>query len=375
MSENTGYISVPWKQHRLGARYNRPFPSISQPECIGVCSINASREFVDDASCASYLAGQPWPPLPFDLNGGIEDVIRKPVEKGKRDLENMLLYIKHHQKELLRQGSSDAGYLRLDSDFVTLRGILRQIMCLQYDNRTFRVKATLLNGSIYMCKEETLEQQVENANMTKAQRDMCSWGFKFEQYLTSAQAQGKPVTNVPVNEAEEFMGVFHSNLAGISMLYGAELDCVDSMEPVDFKDRKVLESLKFVELKTSALNMNKYQTRSFNSFKSANWWSQSFLVDITTLYVGLRDTKGMMHKIEKIDVPTLTRNKPWSPSAMFWYLEQFLHNLKKLLLTINDPFAVVQVTFSDKRANYEVLRGAEHQILPDWYRDLLKTRT
>lgn len=40
------------------------------------------------------------------------------------------------------------------------------------------------------------------------------------------------MTNVPVNEAEEFMGVYRTNLAGILMLYGAELDCVDSKEPV-----------------------------------------------------------------------------------------------------------------------------------------------
>ncbi|XP_043658023.1 decapping nuclease DXO homolog isoform X1 [Drosophila teissieri] len=376
MAEKTGFISVPWQQHRLGGRYTRPFPSMSRPKCLGVCSINASRDYVDDASGASYMAGQPWPELPLDLNDGIEDVIRKPVDHVKRDLEYMLLYIKHHRKELLRQQSSNPGNLFLDTDFVTLRGILRQIMCLQYDtNRTFRIKATLLNGNIYMAKEDTPEQRLENENMSKKQLDMCSWGFKFEQYLTSAQAQGKPITNVPVNEAEEFMGVYRVNLAGIEMLYGAELDCVDSTEPVDFKDPKVLDSLNFVELKTSAFNMNKHQMRSFDSYKSANWWSQSFLVAIQTIYVGLRDAKGMVQKIDEIDVRTLARNKPWNPSAMAWYLEQFLRNLKKLLVTINDPFAVVQVTFRDKRAYYEVLRGPEHQILPDWYRDMLKAAT
>ncbi|KRK06817.1 decapping nuclease DXO homolog isoform X2 [Drosophila yakuba] len=226
-----------------------------------------------------------------------------------------------------------------------------------------------------MAKEETPEQQWENENMSKKQLDMCSWGFKFEQYLTSAQAQGKPITNVPVNEAEEFMGVYRVNLAGIGILYGAELDCVDSLEPVDFNDPKVLDSLNFVELKTSAFNMNRHQMRSFDSYKSANWWSQSFLVAIDTIYVGLRDAKGLVQKIDEIDVRTLNHNKPWNSSAMAWFLEQFLRNLKKLLVTINDPFAVVQVTFQDKRAHYEVLRGPEHQILPDWYRDLLKATT
>jgi len=231
MAANTGVINVPWQ--RLGDRFDRQFPSISRPECIGVCSIDARRDYVDDASGASYLVAPPWPPLPFDLNAGIADVIRKSTDSATKDLEFALIYIQHHKKQLLRPQKSDPGSLGLDIDFVTLRGILRQIMCMSYERyREFRIKATLLNGSVYMAKEATPEQRLENENMTEAQKDMCSWGFKFEQYVTSAQAQGKPVTNVPVNEAEEFLGMFRGNLAGIRLLYGAEMDCVDSQVQV-----------------------------------------------------------------------------------------------------------------------------------------------
>ncbi|XP_016962732.1 decapping nuclease DXO homolog [Drosophila biarmipes] len=371
MPADTGVIHLPWQ--RLGDPFDRQFPSMTRPECIGVCSINARRDYVDDASGANYLVGPPWPPLPMDLSAGIADVIRKASDFATKDLEFALLYIQHHKEQLLRPRKSDPGGWGLDIDFVTLRGILRQLMCMPYERyREFRIKATLLNGSVYMAKEETPEQQLENENMTEAQKDMCSWGFKFEQYVTSAQAQGKPVTNVPVNEAEEFMGVFRGKLAGIRLLYGAEMDCVVSQVPVDFKDPKVLDSLTFVELKTTAHNMSSNQKRSFDNYKSANWWSQSFLVGIKTIYAGLRDNRGMVQEIKEFDVRTLARNKPWNPSAMTWFLEQFLRKLKELLVAIDDPFAVVQVTFRNRQAHYEVLRGPEHQILPDWYCNMIK---
>ncbi|XP_017133480.1 decapping nuclease DXO homolog [Drosophila elegans] len=374
MAGNKGYINLPWQQHRHGARYDRPFPAMSRPECIGVCSIDARRDYVDDASGASYLMEPPWPRLPIDLNAGIEDVIRKPTDHATKDLEFVLLYIQRHKEQLLRKRPSQPGSLGLQTDFITLRGILRQIMCMQYEwKRVFRIKATLLNGNIYLAKEDTEEQRLENENMTEAQLNMCSWGFKFEQCVTSAQPRGKPVTNVPVNEAEEFMGMFRGQLAGLKLLYGAEMDCVVSQEPVDFKDPAVLNSLKFVELKTTAYNMNHNQMRSFEQYKSANWWSQSFLVNINTIFAGLRDAKGLVQKIEEIDVRTLARSKPWNPSAMAWFLEQFLRQLKQLLVAIDDPFAVVQVDFRERRASYEVLRDPEHQILPDWYRKLLQT--
>lgn len=136
----------------------------------------------------------------------------------------------------------------------------------------------------------------------------------------------------------------------------------------------MLSSLKFVELKTTAHNMNAGQKRSFDFYKSANWWSQSFLVNIETIYAGLRDNQGMVREIREYDVRQLARNKPWNPSAMTLFLVQFLHKLKSLLQAINDPFAVIQVDFQacDQLVTYKVLKGKEHQILPDWYRDLLK---
>ncbi|KAH8259070.1 hypothetical protein KR038_005792 [Drosophila bunnanda] len=375
MASELGSLRLPWHQHRFGQQFRLPFPNFSRPKCLGCYSVTGKRDYADDARNCSYLYGPPFPDLPLDLNAGIADVIRKEPGFQQKDLEFVFRYIEHHKSELVRPRKSKPETLGLGTHFVTLRGILRQIMCLQYEyNLDFRIKATLLNGTIYMAKEETDTQRVKNDKMTAKDWDMCSWGFKFEQYVTCDHPQSKPVTDVPVNEAEEFMAMFSSQLNGIDLLYGAEMDCVVSKEPVDFKDPKVLDSLNFVELKTSAYDMTASQKRSFDNFKSANWWSQSFLVNIETIYAGLRDHKGMVREIQKHNVRQLARNKPWNPSAMTLFLVQFLNQLMSLLEAIDDPHAVIQVDFntSKKIATYEVLRGKEHQILPDWYRDILK---
>ncbi|KAH8304358.1 hypothetical protein KR059_007217 [Drosophila kikkawai] len=375
MASDKGSIRLPWHQHRFAGQFREPFPDMSRPKCIGCCSITAKRDYANDARNGSYLYGPPFPDLPLDLNAGIADVIRKPTDFEQKDLEFVLRYIEHHQAELLRPRKRQPESLGLHTHFVTLRGILRQIMCLQYDrNCEFRIKATLLNGTIYMAKEATETQQLRNENMTTKEKNMCSWGFKFEQYLTCHHPQSKPVTDVPVNEGDEFLAMFSSQLSGIDLLYGAEMDCVVSKEPVDFKDPKVLDSIKFVELKTSAYIKAPNQKRNFDNYKSANWWSQSFLVNIDTIYAGLRDHQGMVVDIQEFNVRQLARNKPWSPAAMTLFLVQFLNKLKDLLETIDDPYAVVQVDFiaCEQIVNYKVLRGKEHQILPDWYRDILK---
>ncbi|KAH8355534.1 hypothetical protein KR200_002731 [Drosophila serrata] len=375
MASDVGSIRLPWHQHRFGEQFRQPFPNMSRPKCIGCCSITGNRDYADDARNSSYLFGPPFPDLPLDLNAGIADVIRKQAGHEQKDLEFVLRYIEHHKAELLRPRKSQPETLGLRTHFVTLRGILRQIMCLQYGrNCEFRINATLLNGTIYMAKEETETQKVRNEKMTAKDWDMCSWGFKFEQYLTCDHPQSKPVTDVPVNENEEFMAMFSSQLSGIDLLYGAEMDCVASQVPVDFKDPNVLDSLKFVELKTSAIDKTGGQKRSFDNFKSANWWSQSFLVNIETIFAGMRDHRGMVHDIQEYNVSQLARNKPWSPSAMTLFLVQFLNQLMGLLQAINDPHAVIQVDFNTnfKVASYKVLRGEKDQILPDWYRNILK---
>ncbi|KAH8336108.1 hypothetical protein KR074_002875 [Drosophila pseudoananassae] len=366
---DNGVIRLPWQQHRHGTPFRQPLPKMTPPECIGAFSITDG-EFQNDARNVSYLC-DPLPEIPIDLNQGIENVIRK-GPRTLTDVEYLVKYVESHRKELLEVKGDT---VQLEADFVVLRGVLRHIMCLQYDRaQDSRIKVTRANGTIYINKEDTEEKLAQEASLTKRQLDMCSWGFKFEQCLTSDKPSGNPVIDVPVNEGVELNCVFRRNINGLRLLYGAEMDCIVSSQPVNFQDPLSYKRLEFVELKTTFCDMKPNQQRNFTFFKSANWWSQSFLVGIKTIYAGLRDENGVVQEIRQYDTRDMPKDKPWSPAAMVIFLEKFLRQLKSLMEAIDDPFAVVQVDFKSQErcAYYKVLRGKEHQILPDWYRDLLK---
>lgn len=218
-------LRVKVRLHNFGTPFNGAFPDISRPEAIGYYCLNEQREFQDDASNASYLYLPPKSAFPLDLNAGIEQVQRKIAVSDYHAIQQMCQYIYNHQ-ELLRE-SPDG--LKVPADFVTFRGGLRQIMCTPYERQNdYRLLATRLNGTIYLSRVETEEQRIEQEQMTRRHMDMCSWGFKFEQYCTTSPPNMAPVTSGPVNESKEFACVYRCKLDGLHLLYAAEMDCMKS---------------------------------------------------------------------------------------------------------------------------------------------------
>ncbi|XP_068159125.1 decapping and exoribonuclease protein Rai1 [Drosophila tropicalis] len=364
--------------HCLGKEFKEPFPEMSRPKCTGFFSINGQREYQDNAENLGYL----YMPkkLPLDLNAGIHTVIRKTGDPLYFSLHMLCKYIYNHQGELLQPYSGGKpGARRLDADFVTLRGVLRYIMCMLYENnKEVRLHAVRMNNNIYLARVETEKEKLEREGMSALNVNMCSWGFKFEQYLISSKPTEKPKTDVPVNECTEFNGMFKCKFAGSTLLYAAEMDCVETSEEINLNDANVLHSLKFVELKTSFKHMNPRQKNNFEIYKTSMWWSQSFLVGISTIYAGLRDSQGFVQEIKQYDVRDLARKKSWSPNAMGVFLKEFLHQLKCLLEDIDDPYTVVQIDYNArmKELSYIKIKNDDraNQILPDWYRLLLNDR-
>lgn len=212
--------------HRFGAKFPGSFPDISRPEPIGFYSVNESREFEDNAKNSSFLRLPSPSEMPLDLNAGIETVQRKSIDPDYLDICHICQFIYNHQEHL---HTSSTGQMKLLADFVTLRGVLRQIMCTPYQrNRDYRLMATCLNGTTYISKVETSCQRNQAEQMTRREIDMCSWGFKFEQLCTTPHPDKAPITNAPVNESKEFACVYRSKLNGLRLIYGAEMDCIKS---------------------------------------------------------------------------------------------------------------------------------------------------
>ena len=49
--------------------------------------------------------------------------------------------------------------------------------------------ASLYNGTIYLRELETEENREREANMSAREKELCYWGLKFEDYMTSKSEQ------------------------------------------------------------------------------------------------------------------------------------------------------------------------------------------
>lgn len=64
--------------------------------------------------------------------------------------------------------------------------MITKLLCSPY-NRTepWKAAVTLYKGTIYISEIETEEAKIKTENQTPKQSEMCYWGLKFEDYLTS----------------------------------------------------------------------------------------------------------------------------------------------------------------------------------------------
>ena len=45
--------------------------------------------------------------------------------------------------------------------------------------------ATFFNGTVYISEVETEKARLDRINRPERQKEMCYWGYKFEDYVTS----------------------------------------------------------------------------------------------------------------------------------------------------------------------------------------------
>ena len=80
----------------------------------------------------------------------------------------------------------------LNTDFVTWRGHLVKILCTPYEKRdSWRLDACKYNGTIFICEVETDMHKKQRLCQSERQKQMCYWGYKFEDYMT------KPFSSTP----------------------------------------------------------------------------------------------------------------------------------------------------------------------------------
>lgn len=203
----------------------------------------------------------------------------------------------------------------------------------------------------------------------------------------------EPITNVPVNENEEFCCMFSSSFNGQKMLYGAEMDGIESNEVYNL-DSIDLNKFNFIELKVKLREQHERQRKNYYRFKLRNWWCQSFLANVQKIIVGTRTPNGLIEDIttmfvkdipkqnrvsynkkkldENINVQFLILQNFWSPAVCMEFCNQFLKYVSMELAGINNPKHVCRFEYDPINSDTIFMTkydNTQHEniILPDWY--------
>jgi len=305
----------------------------------------------------------------LDLNKGIHKVIRKNEEETKCErLDNVLRWILLNKSKFLVKGS-DEKLSSLHSDVVCYRGLLTTIMCSPYESREgWELLVVKWRGTMYLCQVETEQRRKQRLSETPRQKTMCSWGYKFEQFMVCPSPGDAPDTETAVNENEEFCCVYRTRLDKFSLVYGAEMDGYNTDTELGPEDTLIPD--KFVEMKTSRIIERHRQQNNFFRFKVLKWWCQSFLVGIVDILCGWRDDDGIVSDVETFKVSQLPKSAvQWKANVCANFLSQFLTALSEKI-TSDDANTMYKVVRQPGRG-IEIHKEEGGTFLPRWYTDKL----
>lgn len=229
-------------------------------------------------------------------------------------------------------------------------------------------------GTIYLRNFDTDVKKQKILNETAEDKRFHSHGFKFEQYMLSGKPSDDPDTSVPVNQNEEFNCVFQSDFGKLSLLYGAEMDCICSQEEI--KDTLVGKEIEFAELKT--LKTKFLQCNGVinvrRSKKVLAWWCQSYLVNVQRIVCGFKSEKGVVEKIKEFRLRELARYKDWSERSTRKFCDGFLNFVVKTVQQDHDK-CIYKFTLNSNNPNVitvDCLRpepNCEYKVFPEWFID------
>ena len=130
----------------------------------------------------------------------------------------------------------------------------------------------------------------------------------------------------PVNTWSEFEVVLKAKLGNHRLIFGAEVDGVDS------------DGRTYIELKTNRILKEPAHFQSFYQQKLISYWAQCFLAGIKKVLVGFRNDLGVVKRMEYIEVeeiPRMVRGKvSWCPGSMLNFGTMVLDWLSETLRSV-----------------------------------------
>jgi len=353
-----------WMVHPFN-KFNGPFPHFRQPVEIGNFSHDETRQFVHDCSQLKYFS----PPVnvqnaEIDLTAGYRNFIKKDDSKSEYidDLLKWVLLNRHKFRIEGQPAISD----KLNTDFVCWRGLLTKLVCTPYENRTgWKLAVIRHQGTYFLCAFDTEVDVLARQQQNARQKEMCYWGWKFEQYVTADRPGGVPNFEVPVNNHADFASVVRARLGSHSLVFAGEVDCCE-----DSMGKK-----KYIELKTSRVMYSMNQEKTFKRFKLIKWWAQSFLLDVPKIACGFRDDDGVVLQMKCYntqEIPKIVKDEPdsWDPAKCFNFCDEFLQLVKDTVTedNIGKPYVFFWNPHEPVRwyqSDGEV--ASEYSFLPQWF--------
>lgn len=297
------------RNYHTRAAKQRGFPYFQRPHIVACFSVDSNRKCTPNDRQQLFFVRR-CPPhgqkVHLDLSAGYEIYQKKPeTDRKGEQLKHILQMIVADLPKYLNE--VDLGTRVLRANVVAWRGLLRLLMTTPYETREgWSVLATRFKGTIYLVAWQSDKQyEADRSRRTSEMQRIFSYGYKFEQYRQTRIWKQEPDTSMPVKEAEEFGCMFEGNLAGVRLLYGAEMDGAQEEDADVDLDTVDLNTLRFRELKVNLRPQTSNQERNFYKFKARNWWAQCFLAGVEQVQVGVRTEAGVVDEIYTTSVDEL----------------------------------------------------------------------
>lgn len=317
---------------------------LSDSVIVGAYSIDQNREFHNNMSALKYFKKQ-YEKTPQDVNINLKELCKnmEMIERRAHNylerLTNLTRFIQENPKKFIKNK-------KVDADFVCFRGVLMWILRSYYDFQGFILEAVKIKGTIYLALKTVKQQPPPHLTI-------------FESCLLCSD----PKDQSSEIRKDEFNLVLSRNVNELKVLFAAECDGLISEDNVDSLDD--LNLSRFVEIKCrfdKALHNNK----NFKDLTKLNYWCQSFIASINTIYIGKRDDQDIVKRIEKIDVKSLEEPehsaKFWDKKVCLQRLREFLRHIKADMQDVDDPNTVFCYEWKER-----FKKGSKNQfpILPE----------
>ncbi|XP_072751484.1 decapping and exoribonuclease protein-like [Anoplolepis gracilipes] len=308
-------------------------------ELIGHYSIDGDLKYCDDLSQLKYyVPPQDFDNVFFDLNKNFMSTRYKPTSHVK--LQDVLTWVSNNFNLLEKPLSQEGQWL--NTDFICRRGALKTLLSTPYKKRNedWIICASKYRGSIYLCEFYTDEKEFRHVNATAKERQLCSQGFKFEQYMVADHPSHRPNSSVSLNECEKFHCMIKANFDDHSLLYEAEIDGISSHQPIT--DTLVGKTFELIELKTLSAKLyheigtpqyDKYGTIPFE--KAILWWCQNYLAGIKGVICGIKNSCGEVKMIKEFSTDNLLQLSKFydgNVDKCKMFCKIFLDNVKKIVI-------------------------------------------